>query len=147
MGWLQQEHFCGMRKSCHGPLLQRCLWAVLHRTRLWAAAGCYKHEQHLPHCSWWLEASHFVLVTASLPLNKSRNRKDYYYHLTLIFSVNSKHMYNWHENTKCFMYIPNSPKSSENAAEKKNCLTDTPDMQALVCYKRISHAVCQQNIL
>lgn len=31
--------------------------------------------------------------------------------------------------------------------QKKNCLTDTLDMQALVCYKQISHAVCQQNIL
>lgn len=90
MGWLLQGHFCDMRKSCHGPLLRQCLWAVLHHTRLWAAEGCYRHEQHLPRCSWWLEVSHFVLVTTSLPLNtivqRERNKCQ---HIKLGNSINT----------------------------------------------------------
>lgn len=64
-----------MRKSCHGPLLPQCLWAEPRHIRLSAAEGCYRREQHLPRCSWCLEASHFVLVTASLPLNKHREER------------------------------------------------------------------------
>lgn len=74
MGWLLQGHFGDTRTSSHDPLLPQCLWAVLHRTRLWAAEGCYRHELHLRHYSWYSEAFHFVLVTASLPLKERKAR-------------------------------------------------------------------------
>ena len=84
-GWLLQGHFDGMKMSCHGPLLPQYLWAVLHRTRLWAAEGCYRHEQHLPRCSWCLVVFHSVLVIAFLPLFRNKG-----YVIMLVKEVMSK---------------------------------------------------------